>query len=82
MENLKPVLDLIISKIKIENLYRDDGTLISEDQDNEALLDIFREVEKSFDLDIEIEDSEDALCELFGLDGYHAIRDAEYLINI
>ena len=63
------ILNNIINQIQAVNASRADGTTISQDETNAELLYILQQ----FDL----EDDEDLLCDRFGLDGYHKIRDAE-----
>lgn len=73
---MQPVLAFILDKIKAVNATSENP--IAQDDDNGVLLSIFADATDKFsDMELEIVDDEDALCELFGLDGYTEIRDAE-----
>lgn len=67
---MKNLLDSIIKSIKAVNDSRDNDEVIANDETNEELLNILRE-------HCDAEDSEESLTEIFGYDGYCAIRDAE-----
>ncbi len=78
MNKLKKVLEFILTEIKKENNSRDDGTTISQDVDNEILVGIFHNAGNKFtDIDFVIIDEEERLVDLFGQEGFDAIRDAE-----
>lgn len=78
MQSLNNVLQFILVEIKKENESRDDGTTISEGSDNQCLINIFHDAMNKFtSIDFDIIDDEDALTELFGQDGFCAIREAE-----
>ncbi|MBL1319575.1 MAG: hypothetical protein JKY80_02075 [Mariprofundaceae bacterium] len=66
-------LNNIIKAIKKINESRNDQTTISDDSSNEEFLNILRSNVSCE----EIQDTENWLCDYFGLDGYHAIREAE-----
>ena len=74
----QPVFEFIVEKIKKANDDRVDQTTISDDKDNQVLVDIFHDALNEFsELDLIIEDDEDKLIEVFGYDNYCAIREAE-----
>ena len=67
------VLKFILEAIKTSNIIHHQP--MAEDSDNSRLLDIFRFVERNFN--ISLEDDEDILVKIFGDDGFNRIRDAE-----
>ena len=78
MSTLKEVLAFILIKIKKENDSRVDETTISEDDNNECLINIFQAAGNKFtDIDFDISNDEEILIDLFGLDGFWAIREFE-----
>ena len=78
MSTLKEVLEFILTEIKKDNDSRTDGTTISQDNDNQCLINIFHDASNKFtDIDFELIDDEDSLSGLFGQDGFCSIRDAE-----
>jgi len=79
INTLKNVLEFILTEIKKENNSRECGTTISEDADNTILVCIFTDAMNKFsNLDIDLVDDEDSLCEIFGNDGFWSIREAEH----
>jgi len=78
MNNLEKsgLTSLIISEIKKEN---DLGLgLMSNDTDNQRLINIFDNVRKDTKLLLlKLIDDEDTLCNLLGVDNFQKIRDAE-----
>ena len=75
---MQPVLEFILREIKKENDSREDDRVISDDETNEALINIMHEAANKFvEIDFDIEDSEENLTKLFGYDGYCEIRQAE-----
>lgn len=54
---------------------------MSEDDTNECIYDILQDSVSLIDCDVEILDNQDSLTEIFGTDGYDAIRDAESTID-
>ena len=57
MNTLKNVLEFILTQIKKENDSRNDETTISQDDDNQVLVDIFRDAGNKFtDIDFELVD--------------------------
>lgn len=78
VNTLNKVLEFILVEIKKENESRTDGTTISGDDNNQILINIFHDAGNKFtDIDFEIVDQEEELIELFGVDGFNSIRDAE-----
>ncbi len=75
MNNLEKLglTTIIVAKIKKEN--SSGSGLMSDDDDNQRLVDIFIDINVEFD--VELKDDEDTLCDLLGLDNFHKIRDAE-----
>ncbi len=66
------ILNAVLAEIKNENDARDDGTTLSNDSDNEVMLNILLD-----HADDNCADNEDDLTEKFGYDGYCLIREAE-----
>lgn len=71
----KIILDYIIIAIKKVNDNRKNGDTISSDDNNDEIVGIFHNTMNKFN--IEIIDDECLLSDIFGVDGLHAIRDAE-----
>jgi hypothetical protein len=71
------IAKFIISKITAANSERSNSCTISEDEDNEVISAILKEAAEIFKGISTISDDEDSICELLGVDNYHAIRDAE-----
>jgi len=78
MNTLKNVLEFILDEIKKENESREDSSTISEDADNQHLVNIFHDAMNKFsDIDFELIDEEEALVKIFGGDAFDSIREAE-----
>jgi len=72
------VLSFILDEIKKENEVNYRTSFISQDSDNDCLIDIFHDAMNYFpELNLNIIDDDDILIEIFGYEGYESIRDAE-----